>query len=402
MKKSKQIFLLLLIVVLAFALSACGKKKNEAPKRTSAPTGGSNVKLDPMEDLTAAELAEKINMGWAVRSSLDVINNTNPPIRNYELTAGNPAIKDELIEAIKAEGFNTIKIPVIWENHYVIKDGKYTIQSQWMDRVKEVVDYAYSKDLYVILSLADTTWTTPTSKNRETAKAILTDLWSQIATTFQAYNERLIFEAMSDSSLIGEQYAIRGTADAYLFINEMNETFVKLIRQAKGNNAKRILIICPYAGSTNSKVISSFIVPNDKKLLVGLNGMLPYDFAVASDPTSLNYTANFDPNLKTNTAPITQFISRISGLQEKGYTVLVTEFGTVDKQNTAVRATWTDYVLKELSTLNVKTIVRDSGLFYNTTAKGEPIIHNTFGLFDRRELKPKYPEIFDVLKNYMK
>ena len=43
----------------------------------------------------------------------------------------------EMILAIVKKGFKSIRIPVTWHNHLI--DEKYTIDPEWMKRVKEVV-----------------------------------------------------------------------------------------------------------------------------------------------------------------------------------------------------------------------------------------------------------------------
>ena len=52
---------------------------------------------------------------------------------------------------MKAAGFNAIRIPAAWDCH--ANQSTMTIDAAWMARVKQVVDYAYGQDMYVILNI---------------------------------------------------------------------------------------------------------------------------------------------------------------------------------------------------------------------------------------------------------
>ena len=57
-----------------------------------------------------------------------------------------------MIDTLKNTGFRTVRIPVTWHNH-VTDDGNGPVISEaWLDRVQEVVDYAYDNGMYVILN----------------------------------------------------------------------------------------------------------------------------------------------------------------------------------------------------------------------------------------------------------
>ena len=44
----------------------------------------------------------------------------------------------------------SIRIPVTWENHLI--DENYTIDHQWMKRVKEIIGWSIKQGIYVILN----------------------------------------------------------------------------------------------------------------------------------------------------------------------------------------------------------------------------------------------------------
>ena len=90
---------------------------------------------------TAQSVASQIKVGWNLGNTLDAICS--------ETAWGNPATTQTLINAVKAAGFNSIRIPVSWDCH----SSNNTIDATWMARVKTVVDYAYNQGMYVIINI---------------------------------------------------------------------------------------------------------------------------------------------------------------------------------------------------------------------------------------------------------
>jgi endoglucanase len=97
---------------------------------------------------SAADFAADMKVGWNLGNSLDA----------YDLSGGNetawnnPAVTLSLIQAVKAQGFNTIRIPVTYMNR-IGAAPSYTIQSAWLDRIQDVVDYVIDEGLYAIIDI---------------------------------------------------------------------------------------------------------------------------------------------------------------------------------------------------------------------------------------------------------
>ena len=102
--------------------------------------------------IKAEHIVEAMKMGWNLGNALDAFDDSKLP--NQGLTSetcwGNPETTEAMIQFIASSGFKSIRIPVTWHNHLI--DENYTIDPQWMKRVKTVVDWAYSNGLYVILN----------------------------------------------------------------------------------------------------------------------------------------------------------------------------------------------------------------------------------------------------------
>ena len=93
---------------------------------------------------TAVEIAAEINLGWNIGNSLEATGS--------ETAWGNPVVTKQLIDAVKANGFNAVRIPCSW-NQYLTDDVHAEIKTTWLNRVKEVVQYCIDNDLYVLLNI---------------------------------------------------------------------------------------------------------------------------------------------------------------------------------------------------------------------------------------------------------
>ena len=91
-----------------------------------------------------------------------------------------------MIDAIKEQGFNSIRIPITYAEH-VGEAPDYIIDQAWLDRVKEVVDYAVADDMYIIIDTHHETdkWLVLNSGNDDAMKAELAAIWTQVAETFK-------------------------------------------------------------------------------------------------------------------------------------------------------------------------------------------------------------------------
>ena len=166
-----------------------------------------------------------------------------------------------MFATIAKKGIKTIRIPVTWHTHLV--DTKYTIDPDWMRRVKTVVDWAIKHGFYVIINskhdnaqhLVDKMsygeGYYPSSKDLLESERFIYNIWKQIAIAFNnGYDHHLIFEGLSEPRLTGYKYdKFYDKGDSYCnaAIKALN-TYQKLIAKVfGGNNAKRFFMITLYS-----------------------------------------------------------------------------------------------------------------------------------------------------------
>ena len=228
-------------------------------------------------DITSQELVADMKMGWNLGNTLDSVGGT---ALQSERAWGNPTTTQEMIDEVLAQGFNVIRIPVTWEGHF--GDGPdYAIHEIWMNRIQEVVDYAYDKGAYVILNMHHEDWHFPSEENKEEASAMITALWTQIAERFKDYDEHLIFEGLNEPRKKGTVYEWNGgDEEGREVVNHFMQVFVDAVRATGGNNTYRHLMVCGYAASSSTEALESIVLPKDDRLIVSVHAYTPYNFAL--------------------------------------------------------------------------------------------------------------------------
>ena len=145
--KLKRIFTTLLAVMLiasmAIAATACGKKSSSADANastTAASEDGNNGEETKSDaDLSSIEFVRKMGNGINLGNTLEAYNHaagTNLATKVYETAWGQPVTTQDMINGMKAAGFDTIRIPVAWTNMMNYEDGDYTIGTAYLDRVE--------------------------------------------------------------------------------------------------------------------------------------------------------------------------------------------------------------------------------------------------------------------------
>ena len=153
-----------------------------------------------MNDTSPMELVKEMKIGWNLGNTLDATGGGVSV--NSETSWGNPRTTQEMIDTVIDQGFNVIRIPVSWGGH-MGGAPYYNVMPTWMDRVQEVVDYAYSRGVYVIINIHHEDWHFPSEENKAAAAEQLAALWTAIATRFRDYDGHLIFEGMNEPRKTG-------------------------------------------------------------------------------------------------------------------------------------------------------------------------------------------------------
>jgi uncharacterized repeat protein (TIGR02543 family) len=223
---------------------------------------------------TASELANQLTIGWNLGNSLEVPDG--------ETAWGNPATTQQLIDAVKAAGFNTIRLPCAWDSY--ADQSTFDIDNNWLARVKEVIDYCINNNMYIIINTHwDGGWLEehPLYSYQDAVNEKQEAYWTQIANYFIDYDEHLLFAGTN------EVHADYGTPTTeHIEVQESyNQTFVDAVRATGGNNLNRILVVQTY--NTNMwHGLDYFTLPTDNvsnRIIVETHYYDPYNFTLNQD-----------------------------------------------------------------------------------------------------------------------
>lgn len=271
------------------------KSTESSTDTTKASENKPSQTAGKMRNITSQQLVEDMTFGWNLGNTLDVCQadrDGDGKINEHveagekvdETLWGNPKATKDLFTSLKKNGVNAVRIPVTWRDHM---DSDGNIDREWMDRVQQVVDYAYSQGMYVIINVHHDgggdpkfgAWIIEESQNDyNTFLKKYKNVWKQIAERFKNYSDYLIFESMNEVGF--DTLYNKNKADAYNLINKINQDFVDIIRATGGNNAKRHLLIAGYYTDIERTCDSLYKMPDDKagRCILSVHYYTPWDF----------------------------------------------------------------------------------------------------------------------------
>jgi endoglucanase len=358
--------------------------------------------------LTAPQLVADMGAGWNLGNQLEANANGIPS----ETAWGNPVVTQALINRVKASGFKTIRIPVSYLGD-IGAGPNYTVNAAWLSRVAEVVNYAYSQGLYVLINMhgdgyksVTGSWLICDSADQATIKDKYQKVWQQIATKFQSYNDHLIFESMNEE--FDGQYG-NPTSPCYSNINAYNQIFVDTVRKTGGTNASRWLLVPGW--NTNIEYTAGnygFVLPTDQyrstsipsgeqRIMISVHYYDPWDFTGQEDGNITQWGSAATNTAKKSTWGQEDYMDATlkkvyDAFVVRGYPVFVGEYGSIDKTSfdpasNTYRANYARALVSTAKKYGAATAYWDNG--YNG--------QYGFGLFDRNSATVTQPGILNAI-----
>ena len=386
---------LLGLVAAVAALLGCasGGGGGATASATPSPAGSACTSRTPaacvasgMRDITSTQLAAQMGAGWNLGNSLEAIGG--------ETAWGNPKVTAQLIDAVKAAGFRTIRIPVSWKQY---ADADDTLSATWMARVTQVVDYAHAAGLVTILNIHwDGGWMQPTFAQQAVVNARITKFWTQIADNFKRYDDTLLFAGTNEVHIENDYGA--PSAENLAVQNGFNQAFVDAVRATGGNNAVRHLVVQSYNTNIGYGVASARLPtdPAAHRLMMEVHFYDPYDFTLKHDSPLWQWgrratDASRVPTWGDEAYVDAQFQSAKTTFVARGVPVILGEFSATSRlaipAAAAYRLYWDRYVATSAHAHGLVPVYWDSG------ATGD----DTSGLFNRADGSRVYGDIIDAV-----
>ena len=292
----------------------------------------------------AQQIAKDMYPGWNLGNTMEATGGET----SWQPTTTTQAV----IDAVKAAGFKSVRIPCSWDIH----STGGTIDADWMARVKQVVDYCIRDGLYVVLNDHwDNGWIEvlgfskssssyqPVDEATITSKAArLKDLWTQIANEFKNYDDHLLFAGLNEPF---QEYTLFSTRHEELtpILIRYNKAFVEAVRATGGNNAQRTLVV---QGPSTSITSTCSYMPADKlpeaagRLMVEVHYYDPGQFCGTYDASgekafyywgAANHGTNHNPTYGEESYLDGMFANLKNTFTSKGYPVIIGEYAALQR-----------------------------------------------------------------------
>ena len=388
----KKVFtsLLVLAVIMSQSLTSCKVHPDDdnggnspvnppptIPDDTSKPIY-TPVDDSDLENMSAIQftkiMGNGINLGNTMEACGDWLPYDIEDVTKFEGMWGQPLTTKEMFQAMKAAGFDSVRIPIAWTHTMDWSRGNFTINPEYMKRVETVVNYALDSGLFVMINEHwDRDWWCLFSHDEETAWKIYEAIWTQVGNHFKDYDYRLIFEGGNeehgdalnhtlvsdgnkyvkvvkkegqveyhgtvDTRLEGIDYPEPGTLtedEIYTMANRINQKFVDLIRSQGSKNAKRFLLIPGIQTDFTRTCDNRYKMPEDssnsvKKLMVSVHFYDPAPYSLTGDPNnSWGFARDWGTAEEVNTQNASFY--KMKKFTDAGYGVIIGEYACAKEQ----------------------------------------------------------------------
>ena len=212
---------------------------------------------------TAIKIVDEMGIGYNLGKTYNCCSSVDEENILYEQikTWGTILPTKNMINKIKKYGFKTIRFQILYTNLTDI------INSEWMIRVEEIVNWIIKDGMYCILCVNHDKqfWISEGqySKNK------YINFWKQVSNQFIDNDEHLIFETLTDID--------RDIQD--LFLLNFTQDFIDTIRNSDGFNKERLLIIPEMSTEYEINNYYKLDIPQDpsNKTAVSLHYYFPFE-----------------------------------------------------------------------------------------------------------------------------
>ena len=353
----------------------------------------------------AQEIVYNMQFGWNLGNTLDATawNDAQNFGLGTETGWSQPKTTQAMIKGLKNLGIKSIRIPISWHNH--LADNNYTIDSDWMKRVKQIVDWAYDEGMYVIINIHHDNYDSkkknfgygkgfyPSSECKEESFKFITRVWEQVSETFKDYDEKLVFEVLNEPRLQGDEHewgynsGCSTCKDAMNSLNEFNQKALDTIRASGGNNANRLVMVPSIAASPDAAFNSDFKLPIDSAenaLALSVHMYTPYNFAMGV-PGGETFTSG-------DKGTLDYYFNKLNNMYvSKGIPVVIGEMGATNKDNLKHRAAWFGYFIQHSRKYGMTACVWDNGAAEPSKTESEK-----YGYYNRTKQEWYFPLLMEV------
>ncbi|CAK7213915.1 hypothetical protein SCUCBS95973_001960 [Sporothrix curviconia] len=199
-------------------------------------------------DVSAADFVQRLNPGWNLGNTLEA----SPDEGSWN----NAKVTPPVFKTARKSGFNGVRIPVTYADHYVGGSPGWAINATWLQRVSDVVDMATAQGFYLVTNMHHDSWkwadVTQPGANLTMIHERFYASWLQIARALACKPSTVALEPINEPPAT--------TAEHGEQINILNQLFLKALADAGGHNARRVVTLVG-GGEDGQKTAAWFARP---------------------------------------------------------------------------------------------------------------------------------------------
>lgn len=240
-------------------------------------------------------------------------------------------VEAEDLKNIAEHGFEHVRIPVRW-NDWASTSPPYTIEAEFMDTIRKVVDAALENKLYAMVNIHhyDDFNDNPVGTHLDRFLAI----WKQISQEFSDYPDSLLFEFLNEP---------HQTMDAA----HWNPVFKRVLDTVRVDNPTRICVVGP-PDWNNVNSVDKLEWTADTNMILTVHYYNPFQFthqgaSWVGDQSQNWLGTTWDSTASQRQAVIDDFSKVRTFSEQHNVPVHVGEFGAYSAADNDSRARWTAY-----------------------------------------------------------
>ena len=244
----------------------------------------------------------------------------------------------DYFRAIKAAGFDTVRLPVKWSAH-AAKQAPYTIEPKFAERVDWAVDQALANKLNIIVNVHHYS---EMDTDPDAHLPRLVGIWEQLAARYRDRPAGVYFELLNEphGKLVGKAW---------------NAAAAKLLTAVRKTNPARPVIVGPAQWNSIGALDALELPTDDRNLIVTVHYYDPFKFThqgASWVKGSDAWKGQTWAGTEAEQAAMRKSLERAAAWGKKhGRPIFLGEFGAYQAADMPSRARWTRFVAREAERL---------------------------------------------------